>query len=55
MAFWLGREIGDQEAFGEPGAEKHELNVGAASTPMWLEGRVWAGAKEGNVVSEGRL
>lgn len=54
-AHWLGLEIGDQEAFGVPGAEKHELNLGAASTPMWLRGRVWAGTKESNLVREGRL
>lgn len=55
MAFWLGLESGDQEAFRVQEAEKHKLNLGAASTPMWLEGRVWAGAKEVNMVREGRL
>lgn len=53
VAFRLGLESRNQEAFGVQGAEKHRLNLGSASTPMWLEGRVWAGAKEVNVIREG--
>lgn len=36
------------------GAEKHKLSLGAASRPVWLEGRVWAGAKEVNGGSRGK-
>ena len=43
------------KAGGRRPLEKHTLNLGAASTPVWLEGGVWAGAMEVNVVGEGRL
>lgn len=45
---------GSRDLLSRKGAEKHKLSLGAASGSVWLEGRVWAGAKEVNGGSRGK-